>query len=192
MFSSTNGVLNMFQAAEKNAIQFEMNLIPTENLPSIYGYNELNGKLFNSLFIDHGPHQFDFLEENLPIHLVKFQAYFGIIQKLVHNEERILMRVESTPRSGFPFLLIKSNNEKIRLINPMNYSDEVLTVQEASLALSVFTYNYFYEMAKTETEQDFCIFMMEYLKRLADFNYKEGLDREQQPHNVLGIFSLID
>ena len=179
-------------AAEKQAIQFEMNLIPLEKMAEIYGYSELNGKLFNALFLDHGPHQYDFLERHLPNFLVKFQAYFEIIQRLVHNEDRILMRVESTPRNGIPFLLIKSDQEKIRLINPMNYSDEVLTVQEASLALSVFTYNYFYEMAKTETEQDFCIFMMEYLKRLADFNYKEGLDREQQPHNVLGIFSLID
>lgn len=172
--------------------KIELSLIPTENLPQVYGYSELNHKLFDALFIDCGPHQQDFLDKHLPLHFVKIQAYFGTVQRLVHNEERTLMRLESKPHSGIPFLLIKSQSEKIHLINPMNYSDEYLTVQEASLAMTIFIYNYFYEMAKTETEQNFAIFMMEYLKRMADHNYIDSDDSEQPKNNVVGIFALID
>lgn len=182
----------MYSTAEKQDVKFEMNLVPKDRLSGIYGYSELNNKLFNALFIDCGPHQSDFISDHLPIHFIKFQAYFGAIQRMVHNEERTLMRLESTPHSGIPFLLIKSKTEKIHLVNPMNCSDEVFTVQEASLAMSIFVYNYFYEMAKTETEQNFCIYMMEYLKQLADHNYNAELDADQQKHNVLGIFALID
>lgn len=182
----------MNATTEKQAVKFEMNLIPTDLLCKIYGYSDLNKKLFNALFIDCGPHQSEFLDKHLPVHYIKFQAYFGSIQRMVHNEERTLMRLESTPHSGIPFLLIKSKSEKIRLINPMNYSDQVFTVQEASLAMSILVYNYFYEMAKTETEQNFCIFMMEYLKSLADHNYIADKEADEQKHNVLGIFALID
>lgn len=170
----------------------EFSLIPTENLSQVYGYSELNHKLFDALFIDCGPHQRNFLDQHLPLHFVKVQAYFGTVQRLVHNEDRTLMRLENTPHSGIPFLLIKSKSEKIHLVNPMNYTDEYLTVQEASLTMNIFIYNYFYEMAKTKIEQKFAIFMMEYLKRMADNNYSSDEETNKPKNNVVGIFALID
>lgn len=182
----------MNTTSERKAVKFEMKRLPVERLPNIYGYSELNQKLFEALYINRDPLQNEFVESHLPIHFVKFQVYFGTIQKMVHKEDRMLMRLESVPHEGIPFLLIKSKEPNIHLVNPMNWSDEVFTVQEASLAMAILTYNYFFELAKTETEQMFCVFMMEYLKEVVNFNYNSNKEADEQAHNVLGILKLID
>lgn len=173
------------------AIQLAMKLIPADQLQSVYGYSELNEKLLNALYLKGGPEHHEFLEANLPIHFIKYQANFATMQRIVRNDENRLLRVESTARPGFPFLMIKSDREKIHLVNPLNYSEGDFTIQEASLAMAILTYTLFYENANSEVEQNFCIFMMEYLKDMISHNYNPQIDHDKQEHNISGILSLI-
>lgn len=173
---------------QTNPLNFELELLPQPKIERLYGFTPLNQQLFEALYINQSNQEL--LEQHLPdffsrLDCLGYEACIGdIIQTTVP------IRFKDHFSAGIPFRMIESESNEINLINPNNFSDELFTIQEASLAYSIFAHNHLYDNSDNDFEQDFCIFMMEYAKGLISHNYRSKDNNPQ--NNMSGISKLID
>lgn len=152
------------------AIKFDLNLLDTDYiLNNVYlADHENNMEIFKAL--QQGSCS---INKFLPNHFEKLNKSCLVISTLLSSPECKTFILETEIRSGFPFLMLRNvSDEGVRIANPMNYSDEHLSPLEASMVLNVMSYSYLCEQSNDENEQYFAAFMVDYIKILASYNFK--------------------
>ena len=149
------------------------------------GDNEKNIELLNA-FINGG----DEINMHLPNFTTRLAACSLPIANILHSTTHNLFILENSVRAGFPFLCLTGVGDKevINIGNKMNWSDTNVGLIEASMMLTTFCCSYLCESTENEQEQEFCTFLTDYYKELANTHRK--LDKKI--FNSSDFFSVIN
>lgn len=131
------------------------------------GDNEKNIELLNH-FLKGGKE----INKYLPLFTDRMALACMNVSRILSSENLNYFIFEPTIRKGYPFLALSGIGDKlVNISNANNWSNVNVGEIEASMILNALSFCYLCEVTDNETEQEFCIFMLDYLKRLADHNY---------------------